>query len=429
MTKLNLAISAAFLGISLFGCGDDGEGGGGGGAGGSGGSGGLSCPGGEDVTGCSVTLAPGSDDTAALQTALIEAKSGDTVCLCKGTYALNKEVSLAVPKVTVKGLGAKPDETVLDFKGQTQGDDGFTVTSDGFTIENIGIKNSPGNGIVVSGAEDVSFKKLKVWWDAGSVTANGAYAVYPVKSTRVIVEDSEVVGAADAGIYVGQCNQVIVRRNKVHGNVAGIEIENSNDSEVYENEAWDNTSGILVFTLPNLEKKDGVKAKIRDNKIHDNNRANFAESGTIVSNVPPGTGMLILASDETEVVNNEITGNQSTGVLIVSMTTLNIVLQTTKDPATDPDPEKTYLHGNTFANNGADPQGILTAFSVKPLENVVWDGVVKAGVTEPMLCLGDSPLPSFRNMHAPGGLLDNKAHTTDAAPHQCKLPEVPGVTW
>ncbi len=116
-------------------------------------------------------------------------------------------------------------------------------------------------------------------------------------------------------------------------------------------------------------------------------------------------------------------------MLVVSLTTLNIVLQTTPDPATDPDPEKTYIHGNTFTNNGSDPQDILGAFNVKPLENVVWDGVVKAGVTEPMLCLGDPPLPSFRNIHAPGGIVDNTVHTTDAAPHQCKLPELPALSW
>jgi nitrous oxidase accessory protein NosD len=77
---------------------------------------------------------------------------------------------------------------------------------------------------VVTGAEDVTFRDIKVSWDAGSATENGAYAVYPVNSSRVIVEDSEVVGAADAGIYVGQCNQAIVRNNVVYGNVAGIEI-------------------------------------------------------------------------------------------------------------------------------------------------------------------------------------------------------------
>jgi parallel beta-helix repeat protein len=208
-----------------------------------------------DTSGCSAVLTAGAGSQDEVQRALIEAQSGAEVCLCPGTFAFGKELSLTVPDVTVRGLGASRDDTVLDFAAQTIGDDGFTVTSDGFTIENVWVKNTPGNGIVVTGAEDVAFRNMKVSWDAGSVTANGAYAVYPVKSRRVVVEDSEVVGAADAGIYVGQCEEAIVRNNVVYGNVAGIEIENSTGADVYGNEAYDNTAGILVFVLPNLEKK------------------------------------------------------------------------------------------------------------------------------------------------------------------------------
>lgn len=439
MTPIKLSSIFLIFSLGVAACGSDDSGGGSGGssgsggaagAGGSGGSGGTAsaCPG-VDTTGCSVTLAPSSDDTTALQTALIEAKSSDTVCLCPGTFSLKNEISLNVPKVTVKGLGAKPDDTVLDFGAQTKGDDGFSVTSDGFTVENLGIKNSPGNGIVVSGAEDVTFKKLKVWWDAGSVTSNGAYAVYPVKSTRVIIEDSEVIGAADAGIYVGQCNQAIVRNNKVHGNVAGIEIENSSDADVYGNESWDNTAGILVFTLPNLEKKDGARAKVHDNQVHENNRANFAEQGSIVSSVPAGTGMLVLAADDTEITANTVEKNDSCGVLVVSMTTLDSVLGTSPDPATDPDPERTFIHGNTFSGNGTAPAGVLGVLGIKPLEDVIWDGVTKSGATDPALCLGDPPLPSFRDFKAPAGLLNQALHSTDATAHQCKLPELPTLSW
>jgi parallel beta-helix repeat protein len=400
-----------------------------GGGDGGGGEAGRKCPG-ADTSGCSIVLAPSGDDSKTLQTALIEgAKSGDTVCLCPGSYALSKELSLAIPNVTVRGAGAAVEDTVLDFAGQIEGDDGFSVTSDGFTIENLWIKNSPGNGIVVDKAEDVTFRKLKVSWDAGSVVTNGAYAVYPVNSTRVTIEDSEVIGASDAGIYVGQCNQAIVRRNKVHGNVAGIEIENTTDADVYDNDSFDNAAGILIFTLPNLAKKDGAKARIHDNRIHDNNRANFAEPGSIVSNVPTGTGVLVMASDDTHIYANTIENNQSTGILMVSLTTLNILLQTQPDPATDPDPERTFIHGNSFASNGATPQGVLDLFGVAPLEDVVWDGVVKPTATEPALCLGQPPLPSFRNIHAPEGLSDNAAHTTDPTPYQCELLDLLPLSW
>jgi parallel beta-helix repeat protein len=274
----------------------------------------------------------------------------------------------------------------------------------------------------------VTFRKLRVSWDAGSVTENGAYAVYPVKSKRVIIEDSEVVGAADAGIYVGQCNEAIVRNNKVHGNVAGIEIENSTDSEVYGNESYDNTAGILVFTLPNLEKKDGLRAKVHDNVVNSNNRANFAEAGSIVASVPSGTGFLVLAADDTEIVGNTADGNESVAVLVVSLTTLNLILQTTPDAGTDPDPERTFIHGNTFTNTGTNPQGIFEAYGIKPMEEVVWDGVIKSGAID-TLCLGDPPLPTFRNIHAPDGLLNKSLHTTDTTGLDCKLTELPSVSW
>jgi parallel beta-helix repeat protein len=97
-----------------------------------------------------------------------------------------------------------------------------------------------------------------------------------------------VVGAADAGVYVGQSRNVIVRNNIARKNVAGIEIENCIDADVYGNEAFDNTAGILVFALPNLDEKVSTRTNVHDNTIHDNNRDNFAEPGTVVATVPPG---------------------------------------------------------------------------------------------------------------------------------------------
>ena len=64
-------------------------------------------------------------------------------------------------------------------------------------------------------------------------------------------------GASDAGFYVGQSRNIIVRRNRAEGNVAGIEIENSIGADVYENTATGNTGGILVFNLPDLPMKGG----------------------------------------------------------------------------------------------------------------------------------------------------------------------------
>jgi len=383
-----------------------------------------------DTTGCTVVLeASGGDDYAAVQDALIGASSGSDICFLPGTYSFSREISLTQRDVTLRGTGPTREDTVLDFAAQEAGDDGLTVTSDNFTIEHLWIKNTPGNGVVVTGADGVTFRDLKVTWDAGSVTSNGAYAVYPVKSQNVLVEDTEVIGAADAGIYVGQCENALVRNNDVHGNVAGIEFENTVGGEAVGNKAYDNSAGILVFVLPNLEKKEGDLTLVRDNELYDNNRENFAEDGTIVAEVPPGIGALLLAADGVEFTNNTFRNNVSTSILAVSYESLGVLLGSTpEDPATDLYLERIYVHDNTYENNGTDPQTVAAALKVTPLEDFVWDGVVNPNNMDgAQICLGASP-PSFRNFNGIMNIDSPADHSTDTADHECELPAVPPIT-
>src|SRR3546814_1386139 len=86
-------------------------------------------------------------------------------------------------------------------------------------------------------------------WTGGPSTDNGAYGLYPVQVDNVLIEDSVVKGASDAGIYVGQSTNIIVRNNRAEGNVAGIEIENSTGADVYGNTTTGKTGGILVFKI------------------------------------------------------------------------------------------------------------------------------------------------------------------------------------
>lgn len=375
---------------------------------------------------CTVILEPSADDTTTLQTAFTNAQSNDVICLSAGTYKPKAELSLNVLGVTLKGIGATRDAVVLDFADQIVDDDSMSVTSDGFTIEKLTIKNSPNNGIVVNGAEDVVFRDLKVSWDAGPSSENGAYAVYPVGCTKVLVEDCEVTAAADAGIYVGQSDQIIVRNNVVYQNVAGIEIENSNNAEVYGNDTYDNTAGILVFVLPNLEKKDGVTTNVHDNLVHDNNHPNFAASG-IVGAVPPGIGILVLAADETEIHDNELEGNNSTAIVVVAHSTLEVLDMDfmSNDPLTDGFPERTYIYDNTYTGNGTDIAPILLAVGVNPLPDIVWDGC-ESSMDSAELCLGMMPHTSFLN--ATCNLGNPPDYSTDTAPFTCDHPKQAPIT-
>ena len=199
----------------------------------------------------------------------------------------------------------------------------------------------------------VTIQRVRVEWTNGPDEDNGAYGLYPVQTRNVLIEDCEVLGASDAGVYVGQSEVIIVRRNYVYENVAGIEIENSKFADVYENNTTGNTGGILVFDLPGPPVQGGEATRVFNNLIVDNNEPNFAPEGAIVGTVPTGTGLMIMANDDIEAFGNTITGNQSLGVLVVSY---YISEPTISKETYDPVPEKIYVHDNTMSNNSYDPQ-------------------------------------------------------------------------
>jgi parallel beta-helix repeat protein len=92
----------------------------------------------------------------------------------------------------------------------------------------------------------------------------------------VLIEDSKVINVRDAGIYVGQSTNIVVRNNEVFGNPAGIEIENSANAEVYGNYAHDNSGGILIFKLV-LPIEYSNCHFIHDNIITNNNAPNLRQ--------------------------------------------------------------------------------------------------------------------------------------------------------
>jgi parallel beta-helix repeat protein len=383
------------------------------------------CPGVSVPAGCDVLACPSDDDRATLQRLLIETPADSVICFNAGTYSFDDELSLATRGITLRGA---EDGVVFDFAAQTAGANGMSVTGDDFTIENLTLQNSPGDGIVVTGAENVVFRNLTVRWDGEPSSDNGAYAIYPVQCRNVLVEHCTVSGASDAGIYVGQSERVVVRHNTVFQNVAGIEIENSFDAEVYGNEAYDNTAGILVFNLENLPVKNGERTRLFDNDVHDNNHPNFAERGTTVAAVPPGVGIMVLAADKIEIHDNTLTNNGSAGVLVVS-TYVFCALGScgAPDRAHDRYPETIFIHGNTWTNNGQSPQGAAhDLFGGEALTDVVWDGAVDPSKPNEEgqldLCIAEDAAVTFMNFDVLGGFEDV---TYDRSPHDCTHEPLP----
>ena len=317
-----------------------------------------------------IDVAAGPNAQERLQEALLDAKAGDVVAIGAGRFDLTDGLSLDANGVTVKGAG--PDKSVLSFKGQLGAGEGLLVTSDDVVLRDFAVEDSKGDGIKSKGADRIVYKNLRVEWTGGPKETNGAYGVYPVESRQVLIDGVVVKGASDAGIYVGQSEDIIVRNSLAAYNVAGIEIENSRRADVVDNRAEHNTGGILVFDLPNLPKMGGGDVRVFRNTVTDNDTPNFAPKGNIVASVRKGTGVLIMANDGVDVRENVISGNATAGVMVISYR------YPQQDANYNPLPRKVSVAGNTFERNGTDPQlpggAQLAAAFGGAIPPVLWDG-------------------------------------------------------
>lgn len=368
---------------------------------------------------------------ATLQERLLDAKPGDVIDIPAGRHQFERSLSLRADGVTLRGAGM--DQTVLSFKGQKAGAEGLLVNGDNFTIENLTIEDSKGDGLKISESENITIRGVKVQWTGGPSTKNGAYGIYPVLTKNVLIENTISIGASDAGIYVGQSDGVIVRNSRAEQNVAGIEVENTRNADVYDNVATGNTGGILVFNMPGLSQQGG-NIRVFNNKVIANNHENFGAKGTPVASVPAGSGIVINSNDDIEVFDNEVRDNATTNIIVSSVYSTGYK-DSSASPNFDPYPERIYIHNNTLSGGGDSPDGLdLKALKLAMygltgnFPDVLWDGYYnKARVVDgvkvgPQICLRN--VSGVINADGPGGY---KNPSKDAKPFECDLPRLPAI--
>ena len=379
------------------------------------------------IAGCgpNQSVTPTLNFEEALQQKLIEAQYGDVIEIPAGTHEITRSLSLNVSGVTIRGAGI--DNSILSFRNQIQGAEGLLVNADDFIIENLAIEDTVGDALKINESDNVIVRNVRTEWTGGALTTNGAYGIYPVQSTNVLIEGAVAIGASDAGIYVGQSNQIIVRNSRAEYNVAGIEIENSTFADVYNNVATNNTGGILVFDLPNLPVQGGRNTRVFNNEILENNTANFAPEGNIVGTVPAGSGLMVLANDNIEVFGNTFTDNDSANIIIVSY---YITERPFEDPNYDPFPEGINIHNNFFNGGGSNPDSepliALQAATGEAIQDVVWDGTLIPGKqTKEILCMRQNGEFSFVNLDAGNGFSNP---SFDSEQHNCSLPSLTEIS-
>lgn len=389
---------------------------------------------GPDAIPSNVWLISTSDDyQEKAQEALVNMESGDTLHFKQGTYSFDQQLSVSGKTgIVIRGEGR--DNTILDFSGQVSGAQGILATDMTDVIfADLTVRDMPGDGIKAKDCDGISFFRVGAVYSGGPDANHGAYGLYPVTSNDVLVDDCYVTAASDAGIYVGQSEQVHVRNCFVEQNVAGIEIENCINSDVYGNRAERNTGGILVFDLPGLPViKNGHTCRVFDNILDRNNTINFAPEGNIVGNVPEGTGIMLLSARDVEIFNNTITNCNIMGVGIVSFVALDSLgAATNTDPEFDEYVYNIHVHDNSFTRAPSDPFGGLFALTLSAVYNgfgiapdIVWDGIINPDLplSEQKICHHDNGGAQFADIDAANDFTDVVANPAD---NDCTIAALP----
>lgn len=358
-----------------------------------------------------------------LQTRLIMANDGDVIEIPAGNFMFTRTLTMdGKSNIVIKGSGV--GETILSWKNQVEGAQGILITNGkNIVLEDLSIEDAKGDNLKVSDVNGLILRRVRSVWADGPKTENGAYALYPVLCKNVLIEECLAMGSSDAGIYVGQSDSVVIRNNKAYWNVAGIESENSKWVEIYGNEAYENTGGILVFDLPGLTQY-GYSTKVHDNIIRSNNFQNFAMKGNIVASIPPGSGMMVLATHDIEIFENDFQDNTTVGVAIVSyelVAALNegeeeqeesiggvqsVDNRFREDTLYNPFPYDVKIHSNKFSNkhwfptmsNDIGKLLIMKSFLSPP--DIVYDGIEDPEQKQRGICIGDNGEIVFINLDA-----------------------------
>jgi parallel beta-helix repeat protein len=364
--------------------------------------------------------------------AFVEAQAGQTIAFGKGTFRLDQVLDLnPVPGVTVRGQGI--DETILSFAATDMGHGIFVgAGGDNFTIHDLTIQDTRQNGIEVRGTTGIVFRRIKVEWTADPEELNdfdteigspfGRYAIYPTSCKQLLVEHTIARRASDAGIYVGSCEDAILRYNTAEENVSGMQVENTLRADVYGNVARNNVLGMLVHDLPNQPvHANGDQTRVFENEFVANNFVNFSLATDFTFHIPSGTGMVVMARKRVDIYDNTIADNNTVNLGIITFRMLEPSFAGAGDY--NPYPGTIQIRGNTLTGGGMSPE-INRRGNVVPMglmlnmirldlpgdrvPDVVYDGFVdpdvaaaNPGDANPMqICLGDPPNGTFLNLQA-----------------------------
>jgi parallel beta-helix repeat protein len=297
--------------------------------------------------------------TTTIQEAVNQANPGDTVFVPPSIYREN--VVIVKDNLTIRGSRG----AVLDGTGLA-GTSGIRVVPavagtriNGFKLDGLTIRNYSRNGIFLSRVDNFTIS-------GGVYEDNEEYGIFPVRSSNGLIEGNQVSGAEDTGIYIGQSDQIVVRKNNCFNNTSGIEIENATHIGASENLVRRNSIGIAAFVLPLLSIPVTEFVSIENNIIIDNNRPNTIDDpDEILSRLPDGVGILIVAADNVVARNNRVLNNDTSGIALFQLPPDLASL----DPRVNPFPDNDIFVDNIVLHNATMPDQRIPL----PAADLNWD--------------------------------------------------------
>lgn len=296
-----------------------------------------------------------------------QAPPGSTIIVDAGVY--RESLTITQPNIRLIGAGASDEGTVLSNEG-VGADNGITVMegADHFQLSGFLIRGFNENGIWLTGVRDYRITH-------NVFENNGEYGVFPVFSTGGLIADNVAIGHSDTGIYVGQSSGATIAHNVAWGNINGIEVENSSDCVVSENELFDNVVGILVVELPLLDVPTTDGVLVTRNYVHaNNNPGEHRTSEQFIQAVPVGGGILVVGANGVTIQDNVILNNNSFGIGIARLPRIFDAL----DPLVNHIPDRNRVIGNLSLLNGRNPdRERIRAVGISDFPigaNLFWDG-------------------------------------------------------
>ena len=226
-------------------------------------------------------------------------------------------------------------------------------------IEGITVEGFPNNGIFTEHVDGFVFDDLE------SID-NRNYGIFPVLSKNGVITNSYSEGSdLDSGLWVETSENVLVQGNVITGSVNGIEVSNSDDILVIDNEAYGNTIGAAILLLPDIyDNKDSAKRiDLVNNWFHDNNKTNTARPGSVLSFIPKGQGILYVGADDGEISGNLVEHNDFVGIAVVDYClpfegtpfACSVDPTITLEYLFDQAAEDNRVADNVLVNNGTNP--------------------------------------------------------------------------